>query len=175
MFRWWCRWCNVSLGGGLGGGSGGCQLVAAVMDPNITTISPVNKLHPRDDVLASGSSSGGCQLVAAVMDPNSTTISPMNKLHPHDDVLASGSSRSIFIWMPKEKFESELQGDENRIILCGKGEKKRRQSDDESDDSIYRSKGKSLKTKKSSLKSSSHGREKMLIYIGNQNLSELHL
>ncbi|RAL42361.1 hypothetical protein DM860_012144 [Cuscuta australis] len=32
------------------------QLVAEVMDPNITTISPVNKLHPRDDVMASGSS-----------------------------------------------------------------------------------------------------------------------
>ncbi|KAL4297327.1 hypothetical protein GQ457_11G019410 [Hibiscus cannabinus] len=32
------------------------QLVAEVVDPNITTISPVNKLHPRDDVLATGSS-----------------------------------------------------------------------------------------------------------------------
>lgn len=32
------------------------QLLAEVMDPNITTISPVNKLHPRDDILASGSS-----------------------------------------------------------------------------------------------------------------------
>lgn len=32
------------------------QLVAEVMDPNITTISPVNKLHPCEDVLASGSS-----------------------------------------------------------------------------------------------------------------------
>lgn len=32
------------------------QLVAEVIDPNITTISPVNKLHPRDDVLATGSS-----------------------------------------------------------------------------------------------------------------------
>lgn len=32
------------------------QLVAEVMDPNITTISPVNKLHSRDDILASGSS-----------------------------------------------------------------------------------------------------------------------
>ncbi|XP_051131943.1 protein DAMAGED DNA-BINDING 2 [Andrographis paniculata] len=32
------------------------QLVAEVKDPNITTISPVNKLHPRDDILASGSS-----------------------------------------------------------------------------------------------------------------------
>lgn len=35
------------------------KLVAEVMDPNITTISPVNKLHPRDDVLASGSSRFG--------------------------------------------------------------------------------------------------------------------
>lgn len=32
------------------------QLIAEVMDPNITTISPVNKLHPQFDVLASGSS-----------------------------------------------------------------------------------------------------------------------
>ncbi|KAG6401387.1 hypothetical protein SASPL_138243 [Salvia splendens] len=32
------------------------QLVAEVIDPNIMTITPVNKLHPRDDVLASGSS-----------------------------------------------------------------------------------------------------------------------
>lgn len=32
------------------------QLVAEVMDPNITTITPVNKLHPREDILASGSS-----------------------------------------------------------------------------------------------------------------------
>ncbi|KAK2376409.1 DNA damage-binding protein 2 [Trifolium repens] len=32
------------------------QLIAEVMDPNITTISPVNKLHPRDDILATGSS-----------------------------------------------------------------------------------------------------------------------
>ncbi|RCV10592.1 hypothetical protein SETIT_2G122400v2 [Setaria italica] len=27
-----------------------------VMDPDITTISPVNKLHPQDDILATGSS-----------------------------------------------------------------------------------------------------------------------
>ncbi|CAA2968485.1 DAMAGED DNA-BINDING 2 [Olea europaea subsp. europaea] len=112
-------------------------------------------LHPIDFIdISTG------QLVAAVMDPNITTISPVNKLHPRDDVLASGSSRSIFIWRPKEKFESELLGDEKRIILCGKGEKKRRQSDDESDDATYRSKGKSSKTKKPILKSSSHGRQR---------------
>ncbi|XP_020103375.1 DNA damage-binding protein 2 isoform X2 [Ananas comosus] len=32
------------------------KLLAEVMDPDITTISPVNKLHPRDNILASGSS-----------------------------------------------------------------------------------------------------------------------
>uniref|UniRef100_A0A0A9EZ06 UV-damaged DNA-binding protein 2 n=1 Tax=Arundo donax TaxID=35708 RepID=A0A0A9EZ06_ARUDO len=32
------------------------KLLAEVMDPDITTISPVNKLHPRDDILATGSS-----------------------------------------------------------------------------------------------------------------------
>ncbi|KAK9124482.1 hypothetical protein Sjap_014084 [Stephania japonica] len=32
------------------------QLVAEVTEPNITTISPVNKIHPRDEVMATGSS-----------------------------------------------------------------------------------------------------------------------
>ncbi|XXG66429.1 hypothetical protein AAC387_Pa05g3910 [Persea americana] len=32
------------------------QLVAEVRETNITTICPVNKLHPRDDIMASGSS-----------------------------------------------------------------------------------------------------------------------
>ncbi|KAF7020709.1 hypothetical protein CFC21_033772 [Triticum aestivum] len=32
------------------------KLLAEVMDPDITTISPVNKLHPQDDILATGSS-----------------------------------------------------------------------------------------------------------------------
>lgn len=32
------------------------KLLAEVIDPDITTISPVNKLHPQDDILATGSS-----------------------------------------------------------------------------------------------------------------------
>ncbi|KAH0458059.1 hypothetical protein IEQ34_013374 [Dendrobium chrysotoxum] len=32
------------------------HLVAELIDPDLTTISPVNKLHPRDDILATGSS-----------------------------------------------------------------------------------------------------------------------
>jgi len=43
------------------------QLVAEVMDPNITTITPVNKLHPRDDVLASGSSRFGIHYPTATI------------------------------------------------------------------------------------------------------------
>lgn len=42
------------------------SLVAEVMDPNITTITPVNKLHPRDDVLASGSSRFVHQFIFAI-------------------------------------------------------------------------------------------------------------
>lgn len=42
------------------------SLVAEVMDPNITTITPVNKLHPRDDVLASGSSRFVYQFIFAI-------------------------------------------------------------------------------------------------------------
>lgn len=47
------------------------QLVAEVMDPNITTISPVNKLHPRDDVLASGSSRFGFEFPNLLVENNS--------------------------------------------------------------------------------------------------------
>ncbi|KAK8925666.1 Protein DAMAGED DNA-BINDING 2 [Platanthera zijinensis] len=36
------------------------HLVAEVIDPDLTTISPVNKLHPRDDILATGSSRSLC-------------------------------------------------------------------------------------------------------------------
>lgn len=32
------------------------KLLAEVVDPDITTINPVNKLHPQDDILPSGSS-----------------------------------------------------------------------------------------------------------------------
>ncbi|KAG8371494.1 hypothetical protein BUALT_Bualt13G0093500 [Buddleja alternifolia] len=117
-------------------------------------------LHPIDFIdISTG------QLVAEVMDPNITTISPVNKLHPRDDVLACGSSRSIFIWRPSESFELEPQKDESkRIVLCGNDEKVRKGKksgdnsgeDDFDDHNKYSSK--SLKTKKSVLKSKArHG------------------
>ncbi|KAK4764576.1 hypothetical protein SAY86_025666 [Trapa natans] len=91
-------------------------------------------LHPIDFMdISTG------QLVAEVMDPNITTISPVNKLHPREDVLASGSSRSLVIWRPKEQSESVKEKEDQKIVLCGKLEKKRHgkkfgnESDDDSD------------------------------------------
>ncbi|KAL8525754.1 hypothetical protein ACS0TY_015116 [Phlomoides rotata] len=112
-------------------------------------------LHPIDFIDVSTG-----QLVAEVMDPNITTISPVNKLHPRDDILASGSSRSIFIWKPQVNIEIKQQRDENRIILCGKGEKARKgkfedDSGDDFDDAKHNSK--SSKTKKPHLKLKLHG------------------
>ncbi|XP_073062088.1 protein DAMAGED DNA-BINDING 2 [Primulina eburnea] len=112
-------------------------------------------LHPIDFIdISTG------QLVAEVMDPNITTISPVNKLHPHDDVLASGSSRSIFIWRPKEKFESKHPDDKRKFVLCGKNENKRKgKFEDDSDDEFGGGThgSKSLKAKKLPLTSKAHG------------------
>lgn len=107
-------------------------------------------LHPIDFIDVSTG-----QLVAEVMDPNITTISPVNKLHPKDDVLASGSSRSLFIWRPKEKFESAEQTDLRKIVVFGGDEKKKRGGrkskdgyDDDSDDDTTNFKGKNVKSLK---------------------------
>jgi hypothetical protein len=52
------------------------KLLAEVMDPDITTISPVNKLHPQDDILATGSSRYTCRCISSqhhypMLDPSS--------------------------------------------------------------------------------------------------------
>ncbi|KAK7385521.1 hypothetical protein VNO78_31243 [Psophocarpus tetragonolobus] len=108
-------------------------------------------LHPIDFI---DTSTG--QLVAEVMDPNITTISPVNKLHPRDDILATGSSRSIFIWKPKEKSELVEEKDERKIVVCGRGEKKRGKKNgsisDESDDEEFMSKSKKSKSKQTEYK-----------------------
>ncbi|KAF3641416.1 Protein DAMAGED DNA-BINDING 2 [Capsicum annuum] len=96
-------------------------------------------LHPIDFINISTG-----QLVAEVMDPNITTISPVNKLHPREDILASGSSRSLFIWRPKKP--DIAQPREKRMLLCGEVGKKLSKkhgnnSDDDSDNDIFRSKG----------------------------------
>ncbi|KAL2898713.1 Protein DAMAGED DNA-BINDING 2 [Bienertia sinuspersici] len=97
-------------------------------------------LHPIDFIDVSTG-----QLVAEVIDPNITTISP-------DDVLASGSSRSLFIWRPKDKSEDVQQKDEKKtIVFCGKADKKQKMKlggeSDESDDELFKSKGKMSKAK----------------------------
>ncbi|CAJ1970632.1 unnamed protein product [Sphenostylis stenocarpa] len=108
-------------------------------------------LHPIDFI---DTSTG--QLVAEVIDPNITTISPVNKLHPREDILATGSSRSLFIWKPKEKSELVEEKDERKIVVGGRAEKKRgkRNGDisDESDDEVFSSKSKKLKSTKTQRK-----------------------
>ena len=52
------------------------KLLAEVMDPDITTISPVNKLHPQDDILATGSSRYNYRCISSqhhylMLDPSS--------------------------------------------------------------------------------------------------------
>ncbi|KAM7522075.1 hypothetical protein LguiA_011977 [Lonicera macranthoides] len=97
------------------------QLAAEVMDPNITTISPVNKLHPRDDVLASG---------------NSRSIfiwRPKEK----SELVRPREEKKIIICGRSEKKSSSKKF---------KGE-----SDDSDDDNTFsKAKGKNLKYKKNS-------------------------
>lgn len=123
------------------------QLIAEVMDPNITTISPVNKLHPQYDVLASGSSRYSnltrrllCQAI----------LFSLKLIH-------SCLIRSIFIWKPeKDQSESIEQRVKKNILVCGKAEKKRKSKgdSDESDDDIYKAK-KNIKSMKTKTKSNS--------------------
>ncbi|KAJ8749711.1 hypothetical protein K2173_012262 [Erythroxylum novogranatense] len=116
-------------------------------------------LHPIDFIdITNG------QLVAEVMDPNITTISPVNKLHPRDDVLATGSSRSLFIWRPKERSEPLEQKDDRKIVICQIPGKKYKQkfggeSDDDSDDYGFASKGKNIKLEKRKAKSTPYPRK----------------
>ncbi|CAL5388528.1 unnamed protein product [Camellia sinensis] len=128
------------------------KLVAEVMDPNITTISPVNKLHPRDDVLATGSSS--YQLMVKTW-PNNLEVMGSSL---GTTTLRIMLKESIFIWNPKEKSEIVQQKDEKKIVLCGKAEKKLNKKfdgeSDDSDDDIRKIKGKITKSRKAEPKSS---------------------
>ncbi|KAI3906601.1 hypothetical protein MKW98_009509 [Papaver atlanticum] len=93
------------------------QLVAEVIDPNITTISSVNKLHPRDDVMATGSSRS-----IFIWRPKEKT----------EHIQEKDENRLV------------LCGDAGKKSKKGKGGKS---DDDESDDDKYNSKGKNSKSK----------------------------
>ncbi|XP_022752649.1 protein DAMAGED DNA-BINDING 2 [Durio zibethinus] len=95
------------------------QLVAEVMDPNITTITPVNKLHPRDDVLASGSS---------------RSLFIWRPKEKYDDAERL-DMRKIVVFGGDEKKHGKKSRDEY--------------DDDDSDDEKFNFKGKNVKAKKS--------------------------
>uniref|UniRef100_A0A1J3IUR7 UV-damaged DNA-binding protein 2 n=1 Tax=Noccaea caerulescens TaxID=107243 RepID=A0A1J3IUR7_NOCCA len=99
------------------------QLVAEVMDPNITTITPVNKLHPREDVLASGSSRS-----LFIWRPQEERTEVEEEKKDRKIIICSGDSKK-------------------------KGKKHKRCSDDEDeDDDMFSSRGKNIKVNKSQVK-----------------------
>ncbi|XP_002525636.2 protein DAMAGED DNA-BINDING 2 [Ricinus communis] len=101
------------------------QLVAEVMDPNITTISPVNKLHPRDDILASGSSRS-----LFIWKPKEKS-----------EAVEEKDEKKIVICRGDEKKSKRKFGGES--------------DDDSDNDDLFKSKGKNFKLKKSDSKSKS--------------------
>ncbi|XP_010541451.1 PREDICTED: protein DAMAGED DNA-BINDING 2 [Tarenaya hassleriana] len=110
------------------------QLVAEVMDPNITTISPVTKLHPYDDVLVSGSSRS-----LFIWKPKEKTEMVEGK--KDQKIVTCGGG-----------------GDGKKK---GKGKRKPGSDEDDSDDDMFSSKGKSIKVQKSRIKvTKSNGKAK---------------
>ncbi|XP_020261688.1 DNA damage-binding protein 2 isoform X2 [Asparagus officinalis] len=78
------------------------KLVAEVIDPDITTISPVNKLHPRDDVLATGSSRS-LFIWRPKEDTNSARLQQEQK--SKDFIIATAEKKS------KRKFDDDSDDD----------------------------------------------------------------
>ncbi|CAA7032294.1 unnamed protein product [Microthlaspi erraticum] len=106
------------------------QLVAEVMDPNITTITPVNKLHPREDVLASGSS---------------RSLFIWRPQEEKTEIEEEKKDKRIII----------CYGDSKK-----KGKKHKRGSDDEDeDDDMFSSRGKNIKLNKTQVKTTKSTRK----------------
>ena len=117
------------------------------MDPDITTISPVNKLHPRDDILATGSSRCTYRCISSqhhylMLDPSS-----------HNSWGCP--CRSIFIWKPKTEDEltEERTKQKAKEYVYGSGSRKKtngkhdNSSDDDSDGDSGRKSKKAKKTR----------------------------
>ncbi|VAH71962.1 unnamed protein product [Triticum turgidum subsp. durum] len=107
------------------------------MDPDITTISPVNKLHPQDDILATGSSS-------------------LTRFCP---------CRSIFIWKPKNDVDDpteERTSQKVKEYVYGSGSRKKPNGkhDNSSDDDSDGGGGKSKKAKKTRFTHTAKGKGK---------------
>ena len=140
------------------------QLVAEVMDPSITNISPVNKLHPREDFLASGSSRFRHFLLnfsLPIEDWSSLLyfgLSLPSIVGYYLSLAYWFSFRSLFIWRPEDRSDPVEQKDERKLIICGSAGKKQKgkfgDESDDSDDDTCGTKGKKSKSRKSEFKSS---------------------
>lgn len=88
------------------------QLVAEIMDPNITTISPVNKLHPRVDILASGSSRS-----LFIWKPKEN--SEINEQKEEMKIVLCGQAEK----KPNRKFGGGSDDEFDNDTFCSKGKK----------------------------------------------------
>jgi DNA damage-binding protein 2 len=129
------------------------------MDPDITTISPVNKLHPQDDILATGSSR---------YRPTNLHL-PNISTKPRFSSLLQGSvraCRSIFIWKPKNNADDpteERTSQKVKEYVYGSGSRKKangKHGDTSDDDSDGGSDGKNKKAKKTRFTHTAKGKGK---------------
>ncbi|KAF6153594.1 hypothetical protein GIB67_027461 [Kingdonia uniflora] len=124
------------------------KLVAEVMDPNITTISPVNKLHPRDDLMATGSS----RSLFIWRPKNESELTKRKE-----------ETKLIYCGKAGKKSNRKFGGDND--------------SDDDSGDDTFSSKGKKSQSKKSDPQSSRRkSRKKLKLHKGKKfkNYEVLH-
>ncbi|MQM07317.1 hypothetical protein Taro_040157 [Colocasia esculenta] len=94
------------------------QLLAEVTEPQIMTISPVNKLHPREDILASGSSRS-----IFIWKPNETEES--------DEGKSKRKSKEFVVMGAEKKCKGKLEADsDDDFDLDSKGKKPKSQKYD---------------------------------------------
>ncbi|KAJ7526860.1 hypothetical protein O6H91_16G025800 [Diphasiastrum complanatum] len=96
------------------------QLVAQVVDHNLTTISPVNKLHPTLDVLATGSSRS-----LFIWRPKDDLDGPEEQEKSRNNVSIYNVGESDEVKKRKKgKFNEDEQDDDDDDIFCRKKQEK---------------------------------------------------
>lgn len=126
------------------------KLVAEVMDTDVTTITPVNKLHPREYILASGSSRFLLYLCLSYYWCS------------HLTVFTIFPCRTILIWKPKQENWKTKKEPERKQFIFNNTEKKRYGKVDSDSDgySDLVPKGRRSKTKKCQGKCTKSGMKK---------------
>ncbi|KAI5064101.1 hypothetical protein GOP47_0020771 [Adiantum capillus-veneris] len=105
------------------------QLVAEVVDKNITTITPVNKLHPRLDVLASGSSrSLYIWRPKDEMEDDDKGLEAEEEIKRKVTIFTVPDHAAAKKGKDKRKFDEDEDDDDDDDMLCQKSSKKKERS-----------------------------------------------